>query len=134
MGWHLIPFAVGAAVGSVATYLFKDEAARERVGEESRRLTRAWGSYMHGLLGRFGGAEGPPAPRAIDSDRCEALTKAGDRCRARATKLVSIEQGGGEPAELHLCWRHARSYQEGRRAVPAKRPHPGPGPATAYPH
>jgi hypothetical protein len=134
MGWHLMPFAVGAAVGSVATYLAKDKAARDRVGAESRRLTQAVGSYMHGLLGRFGGAEEPPAPRATDSVRCEALTKTGDRCRARATEVVSVEQGGGEGHELHLCWRHAKGYQQGEGSRPTKRPQPGSERATAYSH
>lgn|GEM_PF-3550077 len=31
MAIHLVPLALGAAVGSLATYLYKDEKAREKI-------------------------------------------------------------------------------------------------------
>jgi len=31
MALHLVPLAIGTAVGSLATYLYKDEAAREKI-------------------------------------------------------------------------------------------------------
>jgi hypothetical protein len=133
MGLHLVPFAVGAVLGSAATYLYKDKEARDRVAEESRHFTHAVGGYMHGLLGRFVEAEKVAAPLETETVRCEGLTKAGERCRARATKVVAAEQPGGETAELHLCWRHATAHEKGEGSASTRRK-AGAEAAAAYRH
>ena len=122
MGIPLIPFAVGAAVGTVAAYLLGDEHTRRRIAAGSSRVGHAVGDYVTGL---FGGrrtaytdytAERPgeaPAAAGPDRERCEALTKAGQRCRAKTSQVVEFPQATGGAQQHGLCWRHARALERG---------------------
>lgn len=50
MSPHLIPFAFGAAVGSVAVVVWKDEQLRKRLTDESAQLTDKVNAYVAGLM------------------------------------------------------------------------------------
>jgi hypothetical protein len=122
MGIHLIPFAVGAAMGTAAAYLLGDEHTRRRIASESSRVGHAVGDYVTGLFaGRRTAhtdytADRPgeaPAAAGPDPERCEALTKAGQRCRAKPSQVVGFPQPGGGTQEHGLCWRHAQAFERG---------------------
>jgi len=36
MGLHLVPFLIGAAVGSVVTYIYKDKASQEKIKDAAQ--------------------------------------------------------------------------------------------------
>ena len=122
MGIHLLPFAVGAAIGTAAAYLLGDEHTRRRIASESSRVGRAVGDYLTGLFAgrrtaytdytadRAGEA---PAAAGPDHERCEALTKAGRRCRAKPNRVVAFPQTSGGAQEHGLCWRHAQAFERG---------------------
>ena len=121
MGIHLIPFAVGAAMGTAATYLLGDEQTRRRIAAESSRVGHAVGDYVTGLFAGRRTAytdytadrpSAPPDAAEPDRERCEALTKAGRRCRAKTNQVLEFPQAGG--AQAHgLCWRHAQVFERG---------------------
>jgi len=46
MALHLVPLAIGAAVGSLATYLYKDETARENIISTANKFTDKVKSYV----------------------------------------------------------------------------------------
>ena len=50
MSLHLIPFAFGAAVGSAAVVVWKDEQLRKRLTDESAQLTEKINAYVAGLM------------------------------------------------------------------------------------
>jgi hypothetical protein len=122
MGIPLIPFALGAAMGTAAVYLLGDERTRRRIAEESNRVRHAVGDYVADLVaGRRTAhtdytADRPSAPPdavAADRERCEALTKAGQRCRAKTNQVVEFPREGGGAQEHGLCWRHAQAFERG---------------------
>jgi len=122
MGIPLIPFAVGAAVGTAAAYLLGDADTRRRIAAESSRVRHAVGDYVAGLFaGRRTAdtdytADRPgeaPAAAGPDRERCEALTKAGQRCRAKTNQVVEFPQASSGAQEHGLCWRHAQAFERG---------------------
>ena len=36
MGLHLVPFLIGAAVGSVVTYIYKDKASQKKIKDAAQ--------------------------------------------------------------------------------------------------
>ncbi len=121
MGIPLIPFAVGAAMGTAAAYLLGDEQTRRRIVAESKRVRLAVGDYVADLVAGRRTAHtdyaadrpgAPPDAAVPDRERCEALTKAGQRCRAKTSQVVAFPQAGS--AQEHgLCWRHAQAFERG---------------------
>ena len=122
MGIPLIPFALGAAMGTAAVYLLGDDRTRRRIAEESKRVRHAVGDYVADLVAGRRTAHSdytadrpgaPPDPVGADRARCAALTKAGQRCRAKANQLVEFPQESGGAQARGLCWRHAQAFERG---------------------
>ena len=122
MGIPLIPFALGAAMGTAAVYLLGDARTRRRIAEESNRVRNAVGDYVADLVaGRrtahtdYTADQPEAAPEAFGADqkRCEALTKAGQRCRAKTNRVVEFPREGGGGQACGLCWRHAQAFERG---------------------
>jgi hypothetical protein len=121
MGFPIIPLAVvGTALGSIGAYLYKDAKMRHRIAEEGRHLADTVEGYVGGIFagGQRVIAEGINVMRSAvrrepDRVRCEALAKSGRRCRARTSKIMTIQDESGREQEYGLCWRHARVHEKG---------------------
>ena len=117
MGIHLVPLAVGAALSSVAIYLFRDEETRHRVVDESRQIGTAFNDYVSGFFSDepkvATGHSTAITEHKPDTLRCEALAKTGERCRAKTNKVVNFPNTAGGQDEHGLCWRHARVFEQG---------------------
>lgn len=134
MGFPIIPLAVVAtALGSFGVYIYKDAKTRHRIMEEGRHLADTVTGYVSGLFeGREkavveGASLMTTALRQPDRERCEALAKSGERCRARTSKVLAIEDDLGRRQEYGLCWRHARVHEEGAPLTLSSRSKPEPG-------
>ncbi len=115
MGFPLIPFAAGMALGALATYGSRDETVQKEVKSAAERISSgaAWlyGSAMSGVTGLFGlgtdkkttakakrtrtkAAEEAPTAKAAPAKRTRAkrtatATKKGTTTRARKSTKVA---------------------------------------------
>jgi len=122
MSIPLIPWAIGAVAGSAALYVFKDPENRRRALDESTRIGHQISDYVGGL---FAGKEAAvtaflEAGTGPDRERCEAMAKTGQRCRAKTNRVVAMSGEGGSMEEHGLCWRHARAVEQGEPIAIAK--------------
>ena len=122
MGLQLIPFAVGTAVGAAAAYIITDQRLRIRIADESMQIGRRISAYFTDpstgdeqteSITAVAEQQASQTARQADQHRCEAMTKAGYRCRSKTHTVVSMSQGAAGATEVALCSVHNRIHQQG---------------------
>lgn len=58
-------------------------------------------------------AEAQQQAQQADQQRCQALTKAGNRCRSRTHTIVAMPRGSDGVAEVALCSVHSGIHEKG---------------------